>query len=88
VTPAGELRCEEVARAIHAYAFGRLTWDDAAPVRHHLRQCAICRSTVDEIGRDAAEFLEAAGLDELPDDLVDLIMEAAPESAKVPGDGR
>jgi hypothetical protein len=32
---------------------------------------------VDEIDRDTAEFLEATGLTQLPDDLVDLIIGAA-----------
>jgi hypothetical protein len=32
MTRAGALRCEEVACAIRAYAFGRLVRDDAASV--------------------------------------------------------
>jgi anti-sigma factor RsiW len=87
VTAAGALTCEEVARVIHAYVFGRLAEHDAAPVRDHLRRCASCQSTVDEIGRDTAEFLAAAGLIELPEDLVDLIIGAAVEGREAPGGG-
>jgi anti-sigma factor RsiW len=77
VTAAGQLTCESVARVIHLYVFGRLVAGDVALVRRHLRRCADCQETVDEIGRDRAEFLEATGLDELSDDMVDLIIRAA-----------
>ena len=77
VTTASELTCEHAAPVIHAYAFGRLPRSDAALARDHLRLCANCQSIVDEIDRDTAEFLEATGLTQLPDDLIDLIIGAA-----------
>ena len=88
MTAARELTCEDVAPVIHAYAFGRLAECDAAPVGQHLPRCANCQSIVEEIGRDTAEVLAAAGFDELPEDLVDLIIAAAAEAAETPGGGR
>jgi len=88
VTPAGEATCEEVATVLQAYEFGRLGPADASRVRGHLWACADCRSIVDEIDRDTAHFLQATALDELPEDLLDLIIEAAAEAAQTPGGGR
>jgi predicted anti-sigma-YlaC factor YlaD len=88
VTAAGEATCDEVAPVVQVYVFGRLGPSDASRVRGHLQECADCRSIVDEIDRDTADFLEATGLDELPEDLVDLIIEAAAEAAETPGCGR
>jgi len=75
--PLGEWTCEEVAGLIHAYAFGRLRGGDAASVEHHLSLCATCGSIMAEIGHDTAEILEATGLPDLPEDLIDLIIAAA-----------
>jgi hypothetical protein len=77
VIPPGEWTCEEVAGRIHAYAFGRLGGGDAASIEHHLRGCASCESIMAEIGHDTAEVLEATGLRDLPEDLIDLIIAAA-----------
>jgi hypothetical protein len=87
VSAAGEARCQEVARVIHAHAFGRLAGRDAASVGRHLTRCASCGSMVEEIRRDTAEVLEATGLDRLPEDLIDLIIVAAAAAAEPPGDG-
>jgi anti-sigma factor RsiW len=81
VTVSGGVTCGEVARVVQAYVFGRLGEDDAAQVRHHLGRCAGCQVIVEEIDRDAVELLQAAGLDHLPEDLVDLIIAAALEAA-------
>jgi hypothetical protein len=88
VIPAGELRCEDVARVIHVYAFGRLTGDHASSVGHHLSECATCQSIMDEIRRDTADLLEASGLDDLPEDLIELIIVAAAATEEPPGGGR
>jgi len=77
VIPPGEGTCDEVASLIHAYAFGRLGGGDAASVEHHLGGCASCESIMVEIGHDTAEVLEATGLRDLPEDLIDLIIAAA-----------
>jgi hypothetical protein len=77
VIPPGEWTCEEVAGRIHAYAFGRLGGGDAASIEHHLRGGASCESIMAEIGHDTAEVLEATGLRDLPEDLIDLIIAAA-----------
>jgi hypothetical protein len=87
VTTADELRCEEVARVIHAYAFGRMTGDQASWVGDHLSECASCESIMDEICRDTADLLEATGLGELPEDLIDLIIVAAAAAEEPPGGG-
>lgn len=81
--PPAEWTCEEVARLIHAYAFGRLGGGEAASVEHHLRGCASCRSIMVEIGHDTAEVLEATRLRDLPDDLIDLIIAAADSTRAV-----
>jgi anti-sigma factor RsiW len=86
VTP--EATCEEIAPVLQMYAFGRLCPADASRVRGHLQRCADCRSIIEGIDRDTADFLEATGLDELPEDLVDLIIEAAAEAAQTPSGGR
>jgi anti-sigma factor RsiW len=75
-----ELTCAEVGRLIHAYAFGRLSQEDASVVRRHLSRCECCREIVDEIERDTAELLEASGLDELPPTFIDLVLVAASPS--------
>jgi hypothetical protein len=77
VTPSGEWTCEEVVRVIHAYAFGRLDGGDAASIEHHLSGCVSCESIMAEIGHDTAEVLQATGVRDLPDDLIDLIIAAA-----------
>jgi hypothetical protein len=85
VTRARESTCEEVARVIQAYAFGRLRGGDAASVEHHLSGCASCESIMAEIGHDTAEVLEATGLRDLPEDLIDLIIAAAAGSRPAVG---
>ena len=76
--PPGEWACEEVARLlIHAYAFGRLGGGDAASVEHHVSGCVSCESIMAEISHDTAEVLEATGVRDLPEDLIDLIIAAA-----------
>jgi anti-sigma factor RsiW len=82
MTAADQLTCEDLDLLIHAYVFGRLADDDATRVRRHLQWCAMCRSTLEEIGRDTVALLEAMGLDHLPEDLVDLIIGAAAEAAE------
>jgi Putative zinc-finger len=77
VIPPAEWTCEEVASLIHAYAFDRLGGGDAASVEHHLHGCASCESIIVEIGHDTAEVLEATGLRDLPEDLIDLVIAAA-----------
>ena len=77
MNPPGQWTCEEVASFIHVYAFGRLGGSDAASVEHHLSGCASCESIMAEIGHDTAEVLEATGLRDLPEDLIDLIIAAA-----------
>ena len=77
MTPPGEWTCEEVARLIHAYAFGRVGRADAASLEHHLSGCVSCESIMAEIGRDTAEVPEASGMRDLPEDLIDLIIAAA-----------
>jgi len=77
MTSAVELSCEEVARVIHLYAFGRLMANDAASVGEHLSECESCESIMNEIRRDAADLLEASGLGGLPQDLIDLVIAAA-----------
>jgi len=77
VNPPGQRTCEEVASFIHVYAFGRLGGSDAASVEHHLGGCASCEPIMAEIGHDTAEVLEATGLRDLPEDLIDLIIAAA-----------
>jgi hypothetical protein len=77
VTPPGEWTCDEVARLIHAYAFGRLGGGDAASIEHHLSGCVSCESIMAEIGHDTAEVLQATGVRDLPEDLIDLIIAAA-----------
>jgi anti-sigma factor ChrR (cupin superfamily) len=72
-----EPTCAETRRVIHAYAFGRLTEEDASTVRRHVSRCPHCRAIVEEIDCDTAEVLEVTGLDELPPDLIDLILIAA-----------
>jgi anti-sigma factor RsiW len=75
-----ELTSAAVGRLIHAYAFGRLSQEDAAAVRRHLSRCECCREIVDEIKADTAELLEVSGLDELPPEFIDVVLIAASAS--------
>jgi anti-sigma factor RsiW len=84
MTRAGELNCDEVARVIHAYAFGRLTGDDAPSVGKHLSECANCESLMNEIRRDTADLLQASGLADLPEGLIDLVIVAAAAAKQAP----
>jgi anti-sigma factor RsiW len=84
MTQARELSCEEVARVIHAYAFGRLTANDAQSVGKHLSECASCQSLMNEIRRDTADLLQASGLADLPEALIDLVIVAAAAAREPP----
>jgi hypothetical protein len=84
MTPAGELNCEDVARVIHVYAFGRLTANDAPSVGKHLSECASCQSLMSEIRRDTADLLQASGLADLPESLIDLVIVAAAAAREPP----
>jgi anti-sigma factor RsiW len=84
MTPAGELNCDEVARVIHVYAFGRLTANDAPSVAKHLGECANCESLMNEIRRDTADLLQASGLADLPEGLIDLVIVAAAAAREPP----
>jgi hypothetical protein len=84
MTPAGGLNCEDVARVIHVYAFGRLTGNDAPSVGEHLSECARCEALMDEIRRDTGDLLEASGLGDLPEDLIDLVIVAAAAAEEPP----
>jgi anti-sigma factor ChrR (cupin superfamily) len=83
MTQAGELSCEEVARVIHAYAFGRLTAHEAS-VGKHLSECPSCGSLLNEIRRDTADLLQASGLADLPEGLIDLVIVAAAAASEPP----
>jgi hypothetical protein len=76
VIPPGSGRAKR-SPASSTCAFGRLGGGDAASVEHHLSGCASCASVMAEIGHDTAEVLEAKGLRDLPEDLIDLIIAAA-----------